>query len=56
MLVNNYIGHRLLREIVIEYQLMSNARVEYVKSIRKKRRLKERYGYCLNIPIFQVEK
>ena len=36
-----------------EYQLMSNARVEYVKLIRKKRRLKERYACCLNIPIFQ---
>ena len=42
-----------LRDRRAEYQLMSNARVEYVKSIRKKRRLKERYAYCLNIPIFQ---
>ena len=32
---------------------MSNARDEYVKSIRKKRRLKKRYAYCLNIQIYQ---
>ena len=36
-----------LRDRRAEYQLMSNARIEYVKSIRKKRRLKECYAYCL---------
>ena len=61
MLVNNYIGTqsikreclKKLRDRKAEHQLMSNARVQYVKSIRRKRRLKERYAYCLNISIFQ---
>ena len=42
-----------LRDFRAEYQLMTNARVEYVKLIRKKCRLKERYTYYQNIPIFQ---
>ena len=44
-----------LRDRSAEYQLMSNARVEYVKSIRKKRRLKERYAYCLIFRFFKTK-